>query len=199
MIVKWINPFTNEEDVLNIERPIVDYKYWLNYGNVNPIDQLKVILATIDCTREYDYGRPMMTSFLSYKLFMSDYYYQLLHIDNPIIYNIYIDKLINRHIKNILFEYNNPYIDKRKTNNKNKTKRKKNTINKYIKRVSYNLITGNKVYVYTNPKTNDVIESDNPNLEDKLNKIKFKEKKTKSSKVPLSAMTFNFKNKNNRG
>lgn len=196
MIVKWINPFTQSEDVLEIERPTVDAIYWYNSKNcrtdADVIAVLKDILHRLDCTKEYDCGRPMMTTFLMYNSTMNDYYYYLLKLNNYIIYNKYLDILIDRHIQNIIFEYAHPYapvrIGKKKRNSK-----KRIIPNKFIKQESIDIITGEKKYFYNNPKTGEEYESSNSDFLSELKQRKKKEKAPKRGAVPISAMTFNFK------
>lgn len=196
MTVKWINPLTLTEDVLYIERPKVDAKYWYSSKNcrtdADVIAVLKNILNSLDCTKEYGCGRPMMTTFVMYNSFMNDYYYYLLKLDNYIIYNKYLDILIDRHVQNIIFEYAHPCIPKQV--GKNKCNSKKRTIhNKFIKQESIDMFTGEKKYFYTNPKTGEEYESSNPDFLSELKQRKKKEKAPKRGAVPISAMTFNFK------
>lgn len=196
MTVKWTNPLTLTEDVLYIERPKVYAKYWYSSKNcrtdADVVAILKNILNSLDCTKEYSCGRPMMTTFVMYNSFMNDYYYYLLKLDNYIIYNKYLDILINRHIQNIIFEYDHPYVPKQV--GKKKHNSKKRTIpNKFIKQESIDMFTGEKKYFYTNPKTGEEYESSNPDFLSELKQRKKKEKTSKRGAVPISAMTFNFK------
>lgn len=201
MIVKWINPLTQTEDILHIERPQVDAKYWYSSNNcrtdTNVIAVLEDILHRLDCTREYDCGRPMMTTFLMYKSAMNDYYYYLLKFDNQITYNKYLDALIDRHVQNILFEYAHPYtpikVTKKKRNNK-----KRIIPDKFVKQETIDMFTGEKKYFYTNPKTGEEYESSNPDFISELKQRKKKEKVPKRGAVPISAMTFDFKKKKNK-
>ena len=198
--VKYHNPITNDESVLTISYPkFVDYSYWIT-KNVQTqddvFDKLNQIIKDMDCTREYSCGRPMMTSYLNYLSLIEDFVYYLMKIDNQFIYNKYIDKLISRHIDNILFEHNNPVIVKSKGKTKKVSKPK--VENKFLRRETKDLFTGETIYFYENLKTGESIESKNPNLLDELNnkpkKVK-KEPKTKSNAVSLSAMTFSFAKK----
>lgn len=196
MTVKWINPLTLTEDVLNIERPKVEDSYWYHVEDCRTDDDvtnvLEDILKRLDCTREYDCGRPMMTTFLNYHSTFSDYYYYLLKLDNQITYNLYIDKLIKRHIENFLFEYAHPYIPKQ-VNKKKRNSKKRTVPNKFIKQESINMFTGEHTYFYTNPKTGEEYESSNPDFLEELKRRKKKEKAPKRGAVPISSMTFNFK------
>lgn len=196
MTVMWINPLILTEDVLHIERPKVDAKYWYSSKNcrtdADVVTVLKNILNSLDCTKEYSCGRPMMTTFVMYNSFMNDYYYYLLKLDNYIIYNKYLDILIDRHVQNIIFEYAHPCTPKQV--GKKKHNSKKRTIpNKFIKQESIDMFTGEKKYFYTNPKTGEEYESSNPDFLSELKQRKKKEKAPKRSAVPISIMTFNFK------
>lgn len=196
--LKYVNPIDNQLlDVLTLEYPVIDYFYFkhiYDYNNDEDLQNiLKVLLKDLDCTIEYECGRLMMTNFPIYKIHLSDYYFYLTRITNQFIYNIYIDKLIKRHIANLIFEYNNPYI------NKKNTKKKKTPPNKYIKQTTKNMFTNEEDYIYYNLKTKKNISSDNPNLLEELNSPKKKGRKKsikiKEVGVPISAMTFSFKKK----
>lgn len=198
MTVKWINPFTQTEDVLHIEHPEVGAMYW--YGSkdcrtdADVIDALNEILHRLDCTREYNCGRPMMTTFLMYKSAMNDYYYYLLKLDNQITYNKYLDALIDKHIQNIIFEYAHPY-NPIKINKKKRNSKKRTIPNKFIKQETIDMFTGERTYFYINPKTGEEYESSNPDFISELKQRKKKEKSPKRGAVPISAMTFDFKKK----
>lgn len=189
----FINPLVNTEEILHIQYPDVDYVYYnhnnFNYKNDDDIiKKLDIILKDIDCTREYDCGRPCMINTFNYTNGLSLYYYTILKLNNQIIYNKYINKLIQRHIDNIIFEYHNPYIPK---SNK---KTKKNRMEKLITK---DLFTGDTVYMYQNVKNKKVIKSSNSDLLKDINKKKIKKNKSnnKSAGVPISSMTFSFKKK----
>lgn len=198
MTVKWINPFTLTDDILHIDRPNVNALYW--YSSINcktDKDIVKVlddILTKLDCTKEYECGRPMMTTLFNYTNTMSDYYYYLLKLVNYITYNTYLDKLIQRHIDNIIFEYEHPYAPKQV--GKKKRNSKKRTIkNEFVRHKTFDLFTGVEKFIYTNNKTGEEVESSNPNL---LKELNTKKKKTKSKRehiVPMKFMTFSFDKK----
>lgn len=198
MTVKWINPFTLTDDVLYINRPNVDARYW--YGSIDCktdediIEVLDDILDKLDCTKEYECGRSMMTTFFNYTDTMNDYYYYLLKLINYITYNIYLDKLIQRHIDNILFEYEHPYIPKQ-IGKKRSNSKKSTTKNQFVKHKTFDLFTGAEKYIYTNNKTGEEIESSNPNLFKELNTKKKKTKPKKEHVVPMKFMTFSFDKK----
>lgn len=198
MTVEWINPFTLTEDVLHINRPNVDALYWYNSINCKTdkdiVKVLNNILDKLDCTKEYECGRPMMTTFFNYTNAMSDYYYYLLKLNNYITYNKYLDKLIQRHIDNVLFEYEHPYqpkqVGKKRRNSRNRT-----IPNKFIKHKTTDLFTGVDKFIYSNPKTGEEYETSNPNFEQEIKRKQTKTKRNKTAGVPISAMTFSFKKK----
>lgn len=198
MTVEWINPFTLTEDVLHINRPNVDALYWYNSINCKTdkdiVKVLNDILDRLDCTKEYECGRPMMTTFFNYTNAMSDYYYYLLKLNNYITYNKYLDKLIQRHIDNVLFEYEHPYqpkqVGKKRRNSRNRT-----IPNKFIKHKTTDLFTGVDKFIYSNPKTGEEYETSNPNFEQEIKRKQTKTKRNKTAGVPISAMTFSFKKK----
>lgn len=196
--LNYVNPITGEINYLEVQYPIIDYgkfKRLHDYNNDN--DLIKIldnILKDLDCTKEYNGVRFRTTTYPIYSMFLSDYYFYVNKITNQFIYNEYIDKLIKRHIDNIVFEYNNPYI----VNTKNNKKKKKSPPNKFVKYTTKDMFTNKSKYVYCNYKTDEQIESDNPDLLDKLNSKISKRKQNNKRKqigVPLSAMTFNFKKK----
>lgn len=202
LCLKFINPIINKQDNLIIKYPEIDYFKFINirkfYCDADIIAILDDIIKYLNCTIELKYGRPRMTTYDSYSEYLSEYYYYLIKLNNQFIYNNYIDKLIKRHIDNLIFEYENPYIkpsDKKKSINK-----KKNVVrNEFVKYITYDLFTGEEKYVYINAKTNEEIVSSNPNLLNELNSPKKKNKrksiKIKEIGVPISAMTFSFKKK----
>lgn len=205
----FVNPINLEYDNLEINIPDLDYFNWkrsIDYKNDNDIiNILEDMIKTLDCTKVYNNMRICTTTFPIYKINVANYYRYLIKLNNYILYNVYLDKLLKRHIDNIIFEHENPYYIV------NDKKSKKNTVpNKFFRGISRDLFTNELHYIYTNPKTNERIISANPNLLEELNAPKKKEKtktKTKINKskiksfikfetgVPLSAMTFNFKKK----
>lgn len=195
--ITFINPITNIKDNFCIQYPYVDYFYWKYIKNTkfdkDIIEILEDILINLDCTKEIDCGRICTTNMPRYKNYLSDYYYYIIKFSNQLLYNKYIDKLIKRHIDNIIFEYNNPII----INNKQKVKRKRKIKNEYIKNTFKDLFSNDIKYLYANPFTKDEIISDDPNLLNILNNKKDNKKnnkkKIKSVGVPIELMTFSFK------
>ena len=202
LCLTYINPINNQQEELKLEYPSIDYmKFKSIYEYNNDFDLINIldkILKKLDCTIEYSCGRTCVTTFPIYNMTLSEYYFYLIRINNQFIYNNYIDKLIKRHIDNLIFEYEHPYappISKKKST----TKKKKLPPNKFFKQVTHDLFTDKEKYIYTNPRTREEIISDNPNMLDELNTSKKKERKKsikiKQTGVPISAMTFSFKKK----
>lgn len=198
----YVSPINNQQEELKLEYPSIDYmKFKSIYEYNNDFDLINIldkILKKLDCTIEYSCGRTCVTTFPIYNMTLSEYYFYLIRINNQFIYNNYIDKLIKRHIDNLIFEYEHPYIPP--TNKKKVTsKKKKLPPNQFFKQVTHDLFTNKETYIYTNPRTKEEINSDNPNLLDELNAPKKRERKSsikiKRGGVPISAMTFSFKKK----
>lgn len=200
--VEFNNPITENKDYIKLKYPNVDYfkfKHTREYKTDNDlINILKDILKDLNCTIEYKEFRLKATFTPIYDMQLSEYYFYLIRINNQFLYNKYLDKLIKRHIDNIVFEYKNPYYTPR---NKSKSSRKKEKDKKgdYIRYTTRDVFTNKETYIYYNTKTKEEIESDNYNLLEELNKPKKKTKnkvtKTKYTGVPISAMTFSFKKK----
>lgn len=194
--ISFFNPITSKEDVLSLKYPNVDYNYWKNnsYYSDNDLQYiLDFILSNLDCSREYSYGRPMSMDNLNYEYYLSNYYYYIMKFNDKYYYDIYINKLIKLHINNIIFEYE--YANRKIIENKPK-KSKKRPPNKFVRYITHDLFTNEKVYIYENLATKETIESSNPNLLDKLNNKNKTKRQTKIvSSVSLDNMTFNFKTK----
>lgn len=199
--ITYNNPISNNEEdlIIDIDSPRYDYADFINnlallyIGDI--YKELNSILADLDCTRIFKSGRPMMIQYSQYKINIAKFLKLLYKIPGYSIYNEYIDKLINRHIENILFEFNNPIIKKKPTN----SKKQKAKPNKWIKAVTNDIFTGEERYIYENLKTGEIITSGNPDLLETLNAKK--EKKTKEVKVKeqvdtsLKYVTFSFNKK----
>lgn len=199
--ITYNNPISNNEEDLVIDIDSIHYEQrdflldlqTLYEGNI--YTHLDAILADLDCTRIFKSGRPMMIEYSQYKINIAKFLKLLYKIPGYSIYNEYIDKLINRHIENILFEFNNPIVKKKPTN----SKKQKAKPNKWIKAVTNDIFTGEERYIYENLKTGEIITSGNPDLLETLNAKK--EKKTKEVKVKeqvdtsLKYVTFSFNKK----
>ena len=182
---------------LNFIYPDIDYGYYKNIKEYHNDEDLCGILDNmvfdLDCTREISCGRILMTHYPMYQTKLNNYYFYLVKLQNQILYNKYLDKVINRHIDNLIFEYYNP-IKQITTKANVKAKKKNIKSNKFIKQITNDLYTGEEIYIYENLKTGEIIESKNPNLLDELNAPKKKErpKKVKTIGVPIGSMTFSF-------
>lgn len=191
--ITYNNPITNTEEsfFIDIDILLVNIDTWkadlyiLYTGNI--YDKLNEYLNDLDCTRIYKSGRPMMITYNSYKSTMAKFFKLLYKIPGYSIYNEYVEKLINRHIENIRFEFNNPIIKKKPTN----SKKQKSKPNKWTKAITNDIFTGEERYIYENLKTGEIITSGNPNLLEELNNKK--EKKIKLDKiVPQTDLSLNY-------
>lgn len=193
MLLKFVNPITNIEDTLCLEYPIVEYSKWRNYNQIGQYDIISSMInyniSEINCCRIYNSGRPMMINYSMYKIRLSDIYYWLLKLNNQIEYNNFINIIINRHIENIIFEHNNPIIEK---TIKSKSKPKQNKID-WIKQESIDLFTNEPRYIYQNIVTGETINSSDPNKLKELNNKKITKIKSFSKNVDVSNMTYSFK------
>lgn len=195
---KEVNPNTYEEIniIIKIEYPNIEYNDWKRTKEFNTDNDvcniLDKILANLNCKRVYEGKRVIMTTYPVYQMFINEYYYYLIKINNQFVYNKYFDKLINCHIDNILFEI---------TDNATQTivkqypkSKRKLPENKFIKYTTIDIFTGKETYIYENLRTLEKINVDNPNLLEELNAPKKKKvKKKKEVGVPISSMTFSFK------
>lgn len=196
--MNYSSPIDGLRCELLIRYPDVTYGYFKDIkefkGDSDITRILDVILEDLDCTRIYSGMRVRMTNQSMYRADMSDYYFYLCRIDNQILYNKYLDKLLDRHIDNLKFEYANPYIAD--TKEKKKTNKSTSKPNKYIRKETVDMFTNETTYMYYNPKTGHTIYDTSPDKLDELNgKVKKKKepRARKSSVVPLSSMTFSFK------
>lgn len=190
---------------LNYEHPITDEKCVLEIYNgerdrialnrLKPFNTQAELIAIIDetfkdldCSKMVDNMPLIIINSQRYKNALSDIYYYINKLENILIQNDYITKIIDFHKNNIIIEatrYNNlkkPEIKKSKSKGKP---------NKFVRQVTKDIFTGETVYVYTNLKTGETIKSTDGNKLDELN-AKKKAKKEKTSYVPMSAMTFKF-------
>lgn len=195
--ITYNNPITNIEEslVLDIDSLYYDYPTFINELAILYIGdiykELDSILTDLDCTRIFKSGRPMMIQYSQYKINIIKFIKLLNKIPGYSIYNEYIDKLINRHIENILFEFNNPIVKKKPT----QSKKQKAKPNKWIKAETNDLFTGEKRYIYENLKTGEIITSGNPDLLKSLNAPKQKKKKEEPKVLSKEGLIFNFKKK----
>lgn len=187
--LKFHNPIKNEDDVLKIYNREITPFIFKRIKDVKSDDDIIKILNDLLYT-DLNVAKEKVaynTKSFTYDNKLSIYYFYLVKVNNQIIYNNYIDKLIKVHINNLEFENNNIHINQ---NIVVKHKRNKNTKNKYIKHTTKDLITGEITYHYGNDRLGKEIISTNPNLSDNLNN-----KQHRRAGVPISAMTFSFKRK----
>lgn len=192
--IRFYNPIKNDDVILCIPYPNIDYFTWKHLKDYKDdkdlINILDDILRFLDCRNETSVGRICMTTFPIYGIKMQEFYYYLDKIRNQFIYNEYINKLIELHVVNLIFEHDYPYI---KTDNKDKTpKKRKYTANKFYRNITHDLFTNETVYVYINPKTGEEIQSKNPDLLEELNAPKPKKKRSSRITIPINNMTFDF-------
>jgi hypothetical protein len=191
--ISFINPLTYEEDFLIVKEDY-DYNFLRNVikfkHDEDLIARLDYLLKCLDCTIIYNCGPNCVYNSFTYELYINTYWFYLIHLKNQIIYNLYLDKLLNQHIKNILFDFKNKHISKPK-----KEKSKKKIIkNEFIRQETNDLFTNEKTYQYVNLKTGEIITSKDDNLLTELNSKKKKVKK-ESKAIPMFGITFNFNKK----
>lgn len=190
--IKFYNYNTHTNDDLLIEYPDVNYEYWKRTkefkDDIELTNILDNILKDLDCTRKLGEQHLNSTIYPKYKFTLTSYYYYLIKLQDQFLYNKYLDKLINRHNYNIVYE-------KCLTNKPKEIKsspKKKTAPNKFYRYITHDMFTNEVIYLYINAKTGEEIRSSNPNLLDELNNKK-KIKQTKQNSISLDAMTFSFK------
>lgn len=186
------HPITNEKNVLEIycgERDRIALNRLKSFNTqAELIDIINETFKDLDCSRLVDNMPLIIINSQRYKNALSDIYYYINKLENNLIHNEFITKIIEFHKNNIIIEatrYNNL---KKPETKKSKSKAKSN---KFVRQVTKDMFTGEVIYVYTNLKTGEVIKSTDGNKLEELN-AKKKAKKEKSAGVPMSAMTFKF-------
>ena len=197
--------YKSDKIVLNFEHPITNEKSFLEIYNGErdrfALNRLKYFntqaeLITIinetfdelDCSKLVS-GMPLIIiNSQRYKNALSDIYYYINKLENNLIYNEFITKIIETHKNNIIIEAARYNTIKKPETKKSKSKSKPN---KFVRQVTKDMFTGQIIYVYTNLKTGETIKSTDGNKLDELN-AKKKVKREKSAGVPMSAMTFKF-------
>ena len=198
--ITYNNPITNTEESLVLDIDSIYYEHHdflldlqiLYEGDI--YRHLNAILADLDCSRIFKSGRPMMIEYTQYKITIIKFIKLLNKIPGYSIYNEYIDKIINLHINNIEFEFNNPIVKKKPTS----SKKQKDKPNKWIKATTNDLFTGEERYIYENLKTGEIITSGNPNLLETLNTKSNKKVKKEHNVINIvsaEGLIFNFKKK----
>lgn len=152
-----------------------------------PEDVCNRLLDYLDCSKLNKDGIQLnKTTNLMYEEHCYKYIRHLFRITDFVLYNQYLDKLINLDAANKEFEstYTPPVKGKATKKKSNKAE------NKYIKTITYDIFTNEEQYIYENPKTGDSIISKNPNLLDTLNN------KPKKQKEVVQTITLKLKRTN---
>lgn len=196
LTIEYINPENNIIYRYDIKDLHIEYNTFKTIMEFNSDDDICKILNSflndLDCTRELKGQRICMINYPIYYYRCQQYVWYMNHFINQILYNTYLDKLIERHQNNVYFEYLNPYEC---FNTKKKTKQK--IPNKFFKTTTRNIFTNEIIYEYENPKTGERITSERDDLLEELNKPKLKKVKQSSSKdkkyISIKNMTYKFK------
>ena len=186
------HPITNEKNVLEIycgERDRIALNRLKSFNTqAELIDIINETFKDLDCSRLVDNIPLIIINSQRYKNALSDIYYYINKLENNLVHNDFITKIIDFHKNNIIIEvtrYNNL---KKPETKKSKSKSKPN---KFVRQVTKDMFTGEVIYVYTNLKTGETIKSTDGNKLEELN-AKKKVKRERSAGVPMSAMTFKF-------
>lgn len=181
--LKFINPITEEEVNWDIEITNLTYQEWQNkqyeeesmaYSSTG--DKIQYILDALNPTLykgEIYFG----TNTIAYKKQLSEYFKTLYTINDYVLYNYYIDKLIDKIKQNLKYEYwatMKEFTHKsvhNSTNNKKPVGRVR-IKNEWIKHETKDMFTGKTMYLYENLKTGETQESESPDLLLELNNPK---------------------------
>lgn len=188
-IATFLNPITFVEEEL-VYGDNWSYSNWITLNGKlkdNPIDICNKLLIDRDSRiGGFNFEKDPNNVLHYKKWFIDAFYYYLLKIDDYILFNKLLDKFIDVHQSNIIFDYverNKPIIKTSKS-----TKRKASKLSNKFYRQETKDIFGVTMYIYTNPVTKEVINSYEENLLDTLN-VKPKRKNV----VELKNMTFRIK------
>lgn len=197
-ILTVLNPINNQEENWNIDIFNLDYLQWEQHLTeiIGNNDEM-AFNYYINCLNPQIYKNKLYydTKSFAYKDIITKYFRRLYTITNYIIYNYWLDKLLERIKENLIFEnefYNSQKMkdNPHKTTNRNKGTKKSTPKNIWIKHETEDLFEGNTIYLYENLKTGEQIESTNPDMLEELNT-----KKPKQKKQRLVITTFNFNKK----
>lgn len=204
MITKIDNHFIFFNNIKNIEE---EYHYvlftYLNYkerirdfNNINSdediIKELDKLLIELNTSRLVGNKQLYTTTCFTYNKKVGLYNNLLFRLSNHLLQAEYSVKLIELHERNIVFDYSYDCTNNHRKESVNKSSKKNNKPNKFIRQETTDLFTDKTTYIYQNLKTGEIIKSDNPDLLDELNKKKKKEKKEKiNTKVANIAFNFN--------
>lgn len=180
--------FINIED---IEVGLVNWRTFPNYDNdFDTCCELERMLnSELNCTRVYNGVIFRTIHSYNYKYYCYIYYRLLLSLRNQLLYNKYVDKLIDNHNINIEMYLNTKEDCTSKTKKKKTTTRKKK--DKYIRETTTDIFTGEAIYVYENINTGEQITSKDDSLLDSLNGKVAKKKKNKAMPF-ISNISFKF-------
>jgi len=185
-----------------IKYPDVDYRLWKSFipydGDVDIMYILNEIFTRLDVSVEWGGKRLISTTNMTYNHDISLCYYYMLHIEDQDLYNNSFEALCDIHTNNIQFELDNPIVEEPVKQPKSKSRdfaKMKARPKGFVKQVTKDMFSDKEVYIYSNSKTGEIIQSDNPDLLEELNAPKKKVKETKVVGVPMAAMQFTLKKK----
>lgn len=178
-------------DIENIEVGLVNWRTFPTYDNdFDTCCELERMLnSELNCTRVYNGVIFRTIHSYNYKYYCYIYYRLLLSLRNQLLYNKYVDKLIDNHNINIEMYLNTKEDCTPKTKKKKNTTRKKK--DKYIRETTTDIFTGETIYVYENTTTGEQITSKDGSLLDSLNSKVAKKKKSKAMPF-ISNISFKF-------
>lgn len=157
-----------------------DAAFYYSYEHLlhTPVKKvLDNLLSDLDATKLYKGNQILPTNSWRYEETVERFIRTLFRIPiyNYVLYNEYVELLLNRHKENLEFEatYKKPEPEVKK---KTKGTSKKKVQNIYVRTETHNLFTGELEYDYTNFATGDSFISSDPNLLEQLNAPKRKKK-----------------------
>lgn len=179
----YFNPIKKAEDILKIKPMPLNQTRLSNLKNWKTDEDIETILGNI--LRDIDLSKKidgLLTCHINtprYESALSEYIFYVKQFNNHLKWNEWIDKLLLFHACNLVYEkdYIPPVQPKqKKPKNKNSKPKPKN---EFYRRQTFDLFTGAPIYEYVNPRTGEMITSDNPNLATKLNAEIIAEKERK--------------------
>lgn len=178
-------------DIEYIEVGLVNWRTFPSYDNdFDTCCELERMLnSELNCTRVYNGVVFRTIHSYNYKYYCYIYYRLLLSLKNQLLYNKYVDKLIDNHNINIEMYLNTKEDCTPKTKKKKTTTRKKK--DKYIRETTTDIFTGETIYVYENTTTGEQITSKDGSLLYSLNGKVAKKKKNKAMPF-ISNISFKF-------
>lgn len=178
-------------DIEDIEVGLVNWITFPSYDNdFDTCCELERMLnSELNCTRVYNGVIFRTIHSYNYKYYCYIYYRLLLSLRNQLLYNKYVDKLIDNHNINVEMYLNTKEDCAPKTKKKKTTTRKKK--DKYIRETTTDIFTGETIYVYENTTTGEQITSKDGSLLDSLNGKVAKKKKSKDMPF-ISNISFKF-------